>query len=97
LQDNGWSFSDFGAIMWGMSGNPANDSIYHSIYDNHAELSLKQAFMFKKYSGEYFTASAFGINRAANLLKEPNNSVNKILFHQHFHNQAHALILLSTC
>ena len=90
-------------VITGKNGNPNHDSIYNSLFTDLPQLTYKQ------FSGEYFTASAFGLALAAKILKTqtiPENSlkniplktqIRNILFHQHFHNQAHALILLSSC
>ena len=93
-------------VMTGKSGDPDNDIIYDTLYTTL--LPIPQ-LTYKQFSGEYFTASAFGIALASKILKTQDipeiclSNINKktpirhILFHQHFHNQAHALILLSSC
>ena len=97
---------DIDYVMTGKNGDPENDAVYYDIYSNLIQLPQ---LSYKLLSGEYFTASAFGIALVAKLLKMqamPENiskntgakqSVRNILFHQHFRNRAHALILLSLC
>jgi hypothetical protein len=105
LKNTNLEINDIDLVITGKNGNGDNDLIYNSIYTN--ELHLPQ-LTYKQFSGEYFTASAFGIAMAAKILKtqtipEPlinrndKVAVRSILFHQHFHNQTHALILLSSC
>lgn len=106
LKNANIGIQDIDLAITGKSGDTANDSVYDSIYTN--SMNLPQ-LNYKQFSGEYFTASAFGIVLAAKLLKHQaipenkdlnehiNKPIRRILFHQHFHNQAHALILLSVC
>jgi len=100
------NLEDIDYVMTGTNNDPDNDTVYHAIYSNLIHLPQ---LSYKLLSGEYFTASAYGVALAAKLLKTqkvPENisknnntefSARRILFHQHFHNQAHALILLSLC
>jgi 3-oxoacyl-(acyl-carrier-protein) synthase len=100
------NMEDIDYVMTGKNGDPENDAVYHDIYSHLMPLPQ---LSYKLLSGEYFTASAFGIALSAMLLKtqkipehiSKNNDskplVRRILFHQHFHNRAHALILLSLC
>jgi 3-oxoacyl-(acyl-carrier-protein) synthase len=106
LQMAALNVEDIDCVMTGKNGDPENDAVYHAIYSDLVPLPQ---LSYKLLSGEYFTVSAFGIALAANLLKTqtiPENiaknnehapTVRTILFHQHFHNRAHALILLSLC
>jgi 3-oxoacyl-(acyl-carrier-protein) synthase len=106
LKSNNLDKDNVDAVMLGCSGNPNNDYVYNSMTDFWKTIPQLH---YKQFSGEYFTASAFGIKLCAQLLKSqiiPENvckknqirtPVRNILFHQHFHNQAHALILLSSC
>ncbi|MCL1968049.1 MAG: beta-ketoacyl synthase chain length factor [Bacteroidetes bacterium] len=105
LKNTNLEINDIDLVITGKNGNSDNDLIYNSIYTDG--LHLPQ-LTYKQFSGEYFTASAFGIALAAKILKtqtihEPlinrndKVAIRSILFHQHFHNQAHALILLSSC
>jgi 3-oxoacyl-(acyl-carrier-protein) synthase len=103
LRNSNLDIEDIDFVLTGKNGDPLNDAVYNTIYDSLPQLSYKQ------FSGEYFTASAFGIALAAKILKtqtipksyfeikEIKQPIRHILFHQHFHNQAHALILLSSC
>jgi 3-oxoacyl-(acyl-carrier-protein) synthase len=105
LKDINLKINDIDFVMTGKNGDPDNDLIYNTIYND--TLPLPQ-LTYKQFSGEYFTASAFGLALAAKILKTQilpaplisqsnHTDVRRILFHQHFHNQAHALILLSLC
>lgn len=85
--------SNADALMLGVSGNRENDSVYaHFVAQYGAE--TKQ-YSFKDISGEYFTASAFGLYAAAQLLSK--EGLDTILLYNHFQNSDHALILLERC
>lgn len=106
LKNNNLSKENLDAVMLGYSGNPKNDFIYDIMINFWGTIPQ---LTYKQFSGEYFTAPAFGIKLAAQILKTqtvPENvckknqtlvPIRRILFHQHFHNHAHALILLSSC
>jgi len=106
LKNNNLTKVHLDAVMLGYSGNPSNDCVYEAMNDFWGAIPQ---LAYKQFSGEYFTASAFGIKLAAQILKtqivpenmcrknEIRTPIRRILFHQHFHNQAHALILLSSC
>jgi 3-oxoacyl-(acyl-carrier-protein) synthase len=103
LQKSNTNLDDIDLVMMGINSDPANDAIYDSIYLKYRYL---KKFDFKQYCGDYFTASAQGVAFIAEVLKSQqdpeeylnfNNPLRRILFHQHFHNQAHALILFSLC
>ena len=106
LNNSNLNKDNLDALILGYSGNPKNDSLYDALSDFWGDIPQ---LTYKQFSGEYFTASAFGIKLAAQILKTqlvPENMVRKnkilapirrILFFQHFHNQAYALILFSSC
>jgi 3-oxoacyl-(acyl-carrier-protein) synthase len=106
LKNNNLNREHLDAVMLGYSGNPKNDSVYDAMTEFWGAFPL---LSYKQFSGEYFTASAFGIKLCAKILQTqtvPDNvckknqipsPIRRILFYQHFHNQAHALILLSLC
>jgi 3-oxoacyl-(acyl-carrier-protein) synthase len=106
LKNNNLDKDNLDAVMLGYSGSPKNDSVYEAMAEFWGAIPQ---LTYKQFSGEYFTASAFGIKLAAQILKTqtvPENvcrnkvisrPIQRILFHQHFHNQSHAIILLSLC
>lgn len=82
-----------GALMLGISGDKQNDKVYDDFAGEYCPDVKK--YTFKHLSGEYFTASAFGLYAATQILKEDN--LDSILFYNHYHNRDHALILLERC
>jgi len=106
LSNNNLTKNDLDAVMLGYSGNPKNDFVYNTMTDFWGALPQ---LTYRQFSGEYFTATAFGVKLVAKILKTqiiPENvcrknqaltPIRRILFHQHFQNHAHALILLSIC
>lgn len=107
LNKNHTDISEIDAIMMGINGDIDNDMVYNNVYVG--PLSKPTPFIFKHLSGEYFTSAGFGAimcakilknNRLSNLLYRkyhPTNPIRKILFHNHYKNVSHALILFSKC
>ena len=107
LKKNNTNISEIDAVMLGLNGDLTNDLIYDSIYTK--SFSKEPHLIFKHLSGEFFTSSGFGCIMASKLIKNntfsnllyrkyhPTNPVRKILFHNHYNNVSHALILFSKC
>lgn len=107
LNRNELSLSEIDAVMMGTNGDIENDSVYDKLYfegkDNPTQL------IYRHLSGDYFTSSGFGLIQSARILKsqdiEPllyrkeskKDKIQHILFHNHYKNSTHALILLSVC
>lgn len=107
LKRNNTDISEIDAIMLGLNGDMENDKVYDNVYVG--PLAKPTPFIFKHLSGEYFTSSGFGAimtakiiknNRYSNLLYRkyhPTNPIRKVLFHNHYKNISHTLILFSKC
>lgn len=107
LSKNNTNISEIDAVMLGLNGDLTNDLIYDAIYTK--PFSKEPHLIFKHLSGEFFTSSGFGTIMASKLIKDntfsnllyrkyhPTNPIKKILFHNHYNNVSHALILLSKC
>lgn len=81
------------AVMLGVSGDRENDMVYDDFVSCYCPLAKR--YSFKNLSGEYFTASAFGLYAAAQIMTA--QKLDKILFYNHYKNSDHALILLERC
>lgn len=76
-------------LMTGRNGNPIKDKIYKPI----EELFINSDILhFKDECGEYPTASAYGLWKAANLLTEKDTGT--LLIYNQYNNIDHSLILL---
>jgi len=106
LKNNNLTKDDLDAVMLGCNGNPQNDSVYDAMTGFWGTIPQ---LTYRQFSGDYFTATAFGIQLTAKILKtqtvpekacrknQVHTPIRRILFQQHFQNHAHALILLSVC
>lgn len=89
------------ALMLGENGNVENDDIYKTIRGQL--FSGTPAFAFKKLCGEYFTSISFGLNLAANMIKNQHGygigpmPINNVLIYNHYKNKYHSIILLRKC
>lgn len=107
LNRNNTDISEIDAIMLGLNGDVENDKVYDNVYVG--PLAKPTPFIFKHLSGEYFTSSSFGAIMTARIIKNyrysnllyrkyhPTNPIRKVLFHNHYKNVSHALILFSKC
>ena len=107
LNRNKLTLSEIDAVMMGTNGDIENDSVYDKLYlegeGNPTQL------IYRHLSGDFFTSSGFGLIQSARILKnrdiEPilyrrekkKEKIQHILFHNHYKNSTHALILLSVC
>jgi len=103
LEKAGLCIEDIDVVMTGKNGDPINDTVYDSVFSDFKNID---SLSYKQFSGEYFTVSAYGAALAAGMLKSQKFQGNailkekpaqRVLFHQHFHNKAHALIIFSLC
>ncbi len=107
LNKNKVSINDIDAVFLGLNGDLENDTVYNEVYID--ELSKPIPFMYKHLCGEYYTSAAYGLFITAQLIKDnrfssklyrkyhPKNPLKKVLFHNHFQNKSHSLILLGKC
>lgn len=67
LKSNGLQISDIDAVIFGFNGDVGYDS-YYKILANNAFANATQVY-YKHLSGEYYTASAFGLWVGAKIIK----------------------------
>ena len=103
LEENRLSAADLDLLMLGSSGDARCDLPYHEFASCFPKAARS---CFKHLSGEYFTASAFGMWLGSIILKEGivpevvkiqgdfTRPVKNILLYNHFRNLDHSLILL---
>lgn len=77
-------------LMMGSNGNPKQDKIYQTI---EKKFSSAELLTFKDQCGEYSTASAYALWRAANLLKDKKSGDTLLIYNQ-YNEVNHSLILL---
>jgi 3-oxoacyl-(acyl-carrier-protein) synthase len=108
LQLHHLTINDIDAIVTGISGDRENDAVYKDI---HAFLfPQKPMIWYKHIFGESYTSSGLGLYVAATMLQKASipkhlifsagkeiTTPKNILFHNHFQNKDHSLILLSSC
>lgn len=106
LDRSNMKLAEIDAIMMGYNGYEKDDAIYQYL---HKRLwKDKTILSFKNLCGEYFTASAFGLHLATQILHEQTifentlvtgklGTLNNILLYNHYKGQYHSLILLSRC
>ncbi|MDO5606859.1 MAG: beta-ketoacyl synthase N-terminal-like domain-containing protein [Capnocytophaga sp.] len=103
LANNNLIFSDIDAIVLGINGDITTDYFY----DNPQRVFVdKMQLYYKHLSGEYDTASAFGVFAACQLLKRQRipqilrwngvlaSSVKNVLLYNHYRGKDHSLVLL---
>lgn len=92
LQRNECTPADIDCFINGRNGNPVQDAIYETLE--------KQLFAgteqdtFKDQCGEYQTASAYAVWKAAKALSEQTGRAKVILIYNHYQTVNHSLILL---
>lgn len=99
--------SEIDAVMMGYNGHAKDDEFYKKLQDGLWK--DKVVLSFKNLCGEYFTASAFGLHLATQILHKQqafkntvvrgniSGSFTNILIYNHYKGQYHSLILLSKC
>lgn len=107
LDKNGVEPEEISVFLGGMNGVSAEDRYYREIHE--ALFSDKPLVGFKNLCGEYQTASAFGLNLAAHMMKRQRiysntlisgpevKSLRHVLLYNHYKTKNHNLILLSKC
>ncbi len=107
LKENALSIADIDLVMLGVNGdiefNEYYEALQYSIFEN-----IQQVY-YKHLSGEYNTASAFGLWLASNLCKTQKipsllklnnisgNKINKVLLYNQFRGENHSLTLIESC
>lgn len=106
LEKNGKKPDQIDLVLMGINGDPANDRVYGDIRENL--FTKNNQGWFKHLSGEYQTASSFGLWLAAMILKngivpesirlKGNFSMKpaNILIYNHYRNLDHSLMLVSS-
>ncbi|HWZ22139.1 MAG TPA: beta-ketoacyl synthase chain length factor [Cytophagaceae bacterium] len=97
LVESGKTIEDIGLVLLGDSGNKKTDTIYKTLRNGILKNSSIQPF--KKYCGEYHTASSFAVGLATTLLndKTSSNAPSTILIYNNFGGEDHSIILLEKC
>ena len=107
LDEAGIGLEEIDVVVMGNSGDALSDVIYHSL--SGSLFKSKAQVAFKHLSGEYHTASSFGLWLSARILKEqiipavtrlndnPLESIKHVLFYNHYNNANHSVIVLSAC
>lgn len=107
LEEHHLTSQDIDLFMTGKSG----DEVYDGLYDDVSEKLFPQTpqAVYKNLSGEFFTASAFGLWSATSCIKNnqvpecqkinhiPTKPLSKVLLYNQYQNKNHSLILLSSC
>ncbi len=107
LKNNNLSISDVDLMVLGLNGDVEYDSIYANLQKSLLK-SIPQAY-YKHFSGEYNTASAFGMWIACKLIKNQetpkslklssleSNSINNVLLYNQYRGKNHSFVLLKSC
>ncbi|MDR1459751.1 MAG: beta-ketoacyl synthase chain length factor [Bacteroidales bacterium] len=108
LLTNNLTKNDVDALVAGINGDMDNDKIYRDIHS--AIFSNKPMIWYKHIFGESYTSSGLGLYVAATILQKASippsllyignaeiTIPKHILVYNHFQNQDHSLILLSSC
>jgi len=106
LKKNNLSATDIDLFVAGLNGNGQSDKWYYSVIN---EMFDKQAVAaFKHLCGEYYTASAFGLWMASNIIKKQRipgialykgvapKDIRRILFYNHYACEQHTIMLISS-
>ncbi len=107
LNSNNLQISDIDAVVLGFNGDVSFDNYYKNLSDNLFENT--QQIYYKHLSGEYNTASAFGLWVASKIIKTQQipqvlkvNSIDKpafnnILLYNQYKGIDHSFTLISKC
>lgn len=105
LAANGLAVKDIDAVVLGYNGDCLYDSYYYTVAA--AIFSEKPQLYYKHMSGEYNTASAFGLWAAANIVhtqhlpqimranERESNAYNNLLLYNQYRGKDHSLTLIS--
>jgi 3-oxoacyl-(acyl-carrier-protein) synthase len=107
LNDNNLVVSDLDLVVLGNNGDIEFDSIYNNLQEGILKNTTQ--IYYKHLSGEYNTASAFGMWTACKLIKEqviPENlrlnsvevtSIKNVLLYNQYRGKNHSFVLLKSC
>ncbi len=107
LEENELKASNIDVIIMGNNGDVGYDS-YYKIFQEKDFKNTQQLY-YKHFSGEYNTASAFGLWTACKLFSSQNipevlklneikvSSINHILLYNQYQGKSHSFTLLSSC
>jgi len=107
LRKNHINPSEIDLVIYGLSGDEGTDGIYHTIRDSLFKNSASAYF--KHLCGEYYTASAFALWMAANIIKKkvvpqsvvldakPASEIKNILVFNHNRDINYSFMLVSQC
>jgi 3-oxoacyl-(acyl-carrier-protein) synthase len=107
LEENKMKASDIDVVIMGNNGDVDYDRYYDAFQEK--KFQNTQQLYYKQFSGEYNTASAFGLWTACKLFKSQNipevlklnnkgvSSINHILLYNQYQGKSHSFTLLSSC
>ncbi len=107
LKDNNLTISDIDVVVLGLNGDVDYDSYYTEL-QNTLLVNTTQVY-YKHFSGEYNTASAFGMWTACTLIKSqevPENiqlneiqsvSIKNVVLYNQYRGENHSFVLLKSC
>ena len=107
LKENNCLVSDIDAVVLGINGDVDFDDVYKDIQDSLFQKTCQ--VYYKHLSGEYNTASSFGLWTACKIMKEqqiPKNiqlnsieptSLKKVLLYNQYRGENHSFVLLKSC
>ncbi len=107
LKDNNLTISDIDVVVLGLNGDVDYDS-YYTTLQNTLLANTTQVY-YKHFSGEYNTASAFGMWTACTLIKSqkvPKNiqlneiesgSIKNVVLYNQYRGENHSFVLLKSC
>ena len=107
LMDNNLTISDIDVVVLGLNGEVDYDA-YYTTLQNTLLVNTTQVY-YKHFSGEYNTASAFGMWTACTLLKSqkvPGNiqlndiqptSIKNVVLYNQYRGENHSFVLLKSC
>lgn len=106
LRENQMELDQIDALVVGINGDQESDSYYHSLA---ALIPQADVLYYKQQSGQYDTASSYGLAVGAQLLKSQfaapsllwqdakNTSYKNVLLYNQFKGKDHTLLLLQSC
>jgi len=107
LKDNNLTISEIDLIVLGVNGDVDYDNYYISLQDSILK-NTPQAY-YKHFSGEYNTASAFGMWTACNIIKSQevpdrlmlntlkSSSIKNVVLYNQYRGKNHSFVLLKSC
>ena len=107
LKENKLTISDIDVVVLGLNGDVDYDS-YYSTLQNSLLINTSQVY-YKHLSGEYNTASAFGMWTACTILKSqeipeniqlnapPLESIKNVVLYNQYRGKNHSFVLLKSC